>query len=160
MSVYKIKPSIKEQSTLFLKSYKYIKGYENVESHVDFMENVKHLKKVELINGIIIPDESIIAYLGCNYPEIGLNLLLTKNLKYVHFIDTDSKRLGIINSISIFDKERLEDKIKWDLVSILDSIITFDFVFCFELERFIFYNQSGVFSNQIYCGIVLDKILK
>jgi hypothetical protein len=142
MSVYKIKPSIREQSTLFLKSCKYIKGHEDVQSHIDFLNNEKLLKKVELINTLLIPDESIIAYIGCNNLEIGLNLILTKNLKFVHFIDSDQKKLGIINSISIFDKEKLEDKIKWDNVSILDSVVTFDFVFCFELERFIFYNVS------------------
>ena len=101
MSVYKIKPSIKEQSTLFLKSCKYIKGYENVQSHIDFLNSEKLLKKVELINTLLIPDESIIAYIGCNNLEIGLNLILTKNLKFVHFIDSDQKKLGIINSISI-----------------------------------------------------------
>ena len=106
------------------------------------MNSEKLLKKVELINTLLIPDESIIAYIGCNNLEIGLNLILTKNLKFVHFIDSDQKKLGIINSISIFDKEKLEDKIKWDNVSILDSVVTFEFVFCFEFERFIFYNVS------------------
>ena len=70
MSVYKIKPSIKEQSTLFLKSCKYIKGHEDVQSHIDFLNSEKLLKKVELINTLLIPDESIIAYIGCNNLEM------------------------------------------------------------------------------------------
>lgn len=142
MSVYKIKPSVKEQSTLFLKSYKYIKAHDNIDSHIDFINNEKHLKKVDLINTILIPEESVIAYIGCNCPEIGFNLLLTKKIKWVNFIDNDQKKLGMINSISIFDKEMLEDKVKWDTMSVLDTNISFDFVFCFEIERFIFYNQS------------------
>jgi len=135
----------KEESTLFLKSYKYIKAYENIPSHIDFLNNVKHMKRIEMLrNAIKIPLSSSIGFIGCNFPEIGLHMVLSNLIKFVHFFDNDPNKINTLNSLFLFDKYTLEDKIKYDNFSIINSNIPlfFDFIFCFEAERFIYYTQS------------------
>jgi uncharacterized protein YfcZ (UPF0381/DUF406 family) len=137
--------STKEESTLFLKSYKYIKAYENIPSHIDFLNNGKHIKRIEMLrNAIKIPTSSSIGFIGCNFPEIGLHMVLSNLIRFVHFFDNDTNKINILNSLFLFDKDTLEDKIKYDNITNLNTNtpLFFDFIFCFEAERFIFYTQS------------------
>ena len=112
----------KEESTLFLKSYKYIKAYENIPSHIDFLNNVKHMKRIEMLrNAIKIPSTSSLGFIGCNFPEIGLHMVLSNLIKFVHFFDNDPNKLNTLNSLFLFDKYTLEDKIKHDNFSIINT---------------------------------------
>jgi hypothetical protein len=135
----------KEESTLFLKTYKYIKAYENVNSQIDFLNNIKPIRRIEMLrNSIKIPTTSTLGFIGCNAPELALHMVLTDLVQFVHFFDTDNNKLNLLNSIFLFDKNTLEDKIKFDNISIIgtNTFLVFDFIFCFETERFIYYTQT------------------